>query len=267
MLNSELKNYSQKALEAAQIAGKIHLKHFSHLKSIKDKDYEGDLVTEADNEAEKSVLEYLKSHFKNHGFIGEEGSSKDQNTEYTWVIDPLDGTVNYAHQFPFFAVSIALMHNKNPIVGVIYNPYFDELFQAELGCGARLNGVSIKVSETSALPKSLLASGFAYDRRETKDNNYFEFCHLTNITHGVRRLGSAALDLAYVACGRLDGYWERGIKVWDIAAGSLIVKEAGGKISAYDSSELDIFSGRILATNGKIHKSLSEELIKIKNIK
>jgi myo-inositol-1(or 4)-monophosphatase len=148
-----------------------------------------------------------------------------------------------------------------PQVGAVYNPFRDELFRAAKGLGATLNRRPIYVSQTEQLKKSLLVTGFAYDRTETSDNNYAEFCHLTHLTQGVRRSGAAALDLVDVACGRLDGYWERGIKPWDIAAGIVILEEAGGKVTAYDDKKaIDIASGRILATNGKIHRSLSQAL-------
>jgi myo-inositol-1(or 4)-monophosphatase len=147
-----------------------------------------------------------------------------------------------------------------PVVGVIYNPFRHELFQAAQGLGAYLNRRPIAVSQTTSLGKSLLVSGFAYDRRETADNNYAEFCYLTHQTQGVRRSGSAAIDLADVACGRLDGYWERGINPWDITAGIILVQEAGGQVSAYDGSPLVLASGRILATNGQIHAPLSQAL-------
>ena len=147
-----------------------------------------------------------------------------------------------------------------PAVGAVYNPFSDELFQAATGLGATRNRCPIQVSQTQELSKSLLITGFAYDRRETTDNNYAEFCHLTHLTQGVRRLGCASMDLAGVACGRLDGYWERGIQPWDMAAGIVILREAGGKVTAYDGSPLDIASGRILATNSLIHDALSQAL-------
>ncbi len=163
---------------------------------------------------------------------------------------------------PFFAVSIGLLIAGVPEVGVIFDPSRQELFRAAKGLGATKNRRPIQVSNTNQLSESLLVSGFAYDRHETIDNNYAEFCHLTHLTQGVRRSGSAALDMAHVACGRLDGYWERGIAPWDVSAGVILLQEAGGKVTAYDESLLSIESGRILATNGLIHHSLSQELIK-----
>lgn len=177
-----------------------------------------------------------------------------------WVIDPLDGTTNYAHGYPQAAVSIGLLASGKPLVGVVYNPIREELWSAADGLGATLNRVPIRVSRTNNLTNSLLVTGFAYDRRETEDNNYAEFCYLTHLTQGVRRGGSASLDLCDVATGRLDGYWERGLKPWDLLAGVVIVKEAGGFVTAYDGSEFDLDSGRILATNGYIHSQLSNAL-------
>ena len=235
-----------------------------YLGKVEDKTTEkrpGDLVTAADKAAETVVLETLRRHFPEHAILAEEsGKLGNQNREYLWAIDPLDGTTNFAHEYPFFAVSIGLLINGVPQVGVIYDPFHNELYRAAQGLGATCNHRAISVSKASELSKSLLVTGFAYDRRETSDNNYTEFCHLTHLTQGVRRGGSAALDLAHVACGRLDGYWERGLSPWDITAGIIILREAGGKVTAYDGSDFKMDSGRILATNGYIHQSLSREL-------
>jgi myo-inositol-1(or 4)-monophosphatase len=196
-----------------------------------------------------------------HKILAEEsGQLGNQESAYLWAIDPLDGTTNYAHQYPASAVSVGLLIDGVPQVGAIFDPFREELFRAAKGLGATRNRRPIRVSDTATLEKSLLVTGFAYDRRQTTDNNYAEFCHLTHLTQGVRRSGSAALDLAYVACGRLDGYWERGLSPWDIAAGIVLVEEAGGTVTAYDRSPLNISSGRILATNGQLHSSLSQAL-------
>jgi myo-inositol-1(or 4)-monophosphatase len=250
------------ATEAALAAGKVLQEYLGKLEdAVIEKQRPGDLVTAADKASEVVILDILRHHFPEHSILAEEsGKLGDQENEYLWAIDPLDGTTNYAHQYPFFAVSIGLLIKGVPQVGVIYDPLHDELFRAAHDLGATLNHHQIKVSQTSQLSKSLLVTGFAYDRRETSDNNYAEFCHLTHLTQGVRRSGSASLDLAHVACGRLDGYWERGLSPWDIAAGVILLQEAGGKVSAYDNTPLKIESGRILATNGYIHNSLSQEL-------
>ncbi|MBC5796136.1 MAG: inositol monophosphatase family protein [Sphaerospermopsis sp.] len=253
------------ATEAALSAGVVLQDYLGKVEdAITEKGRPGDLVTAADKASEKVILEIINRHFPQHSILAEEsGKLGNQTSEYLWAIDPLDGTTNYAHQYPCFAVSIGLLIQGVPKVGVIYDPFHNELFRAAAGLGATRNRRPIKVSQTSELSKSLLVTGFAYDRWETKDNNYAEFCHLTHLTQGVRRGGSASLDLAYVACGRVDGYWERGIAPWDIAAGIILVQEAGGQVTAYNGGDLQIDSGRILGTNGYIHNSLSQKLMQI----
>ncbi len=256
------------ATEAALAGGAILQKYWGKLEAVQEKGRPGDLITEADKYAEIAILEIIKRHFPHHSILAEEsGQQGDHSSEYLWAIDPLDGTTNYAHQYPFFATSIGLLINGVPEVGVVFEPFHNELFRAATGLGATRNRQPIKVSQTSSLSKSLLVTGFAYDRRETADNNYAEFCHLTHLTQGVRRSGSASVDLAHVACGRLDGYWERGLSPWDIAAGVVLVQEAGGTVTSYDRTQLIIHSGRLLATNGHIHESLSDELLKISPLK
>lgn len=259
---SQLQTYLEIATEAALAAGEVLQGYLGKVEDeISQKGRPGDLVTIADKASEAVILEILQRHFPDQAILAEEsGKLGNLESKYLWTIDPLDGTTNYAHQYPFFAVSIGLLIAGVPEVGVIFDPVHQELFRAARGLGATKNRRPIQVSQTIQLKDSLLVTGFAYDRRETADNNYAEFCHLTHLTQGVRRSGSAALDLAHVACGRLDGYWERGLSPWDIAAGVILLKEAGGKVTAYDGSPLIIESGRILATNGKIHHALSQEL-------
>jgi len=261
-MTSQLSNFLEIATEAALAAGEVLLSYLGKIGTATQKGRPGDLVTVADKASEAVVLEILQRHFPDHSILAEEsGKLGLPESQYLWAIDPLDGTTNYAHQYPFFAVSIGLLIAGIPEVGVIFDPFHQELFRAAKGLGATKNRRPIQVSTTNKLSESLLVSGFAYDRHETEDNNYAEFCHLTHLTQGVRRSGSAALDLAHVACGRLEGYWERGIAPWDISAGVILLQEAGGKVTAYDESPLSIESGRILATNGLIHHSLSQELI------
>ncbi|MBE9205015.1 inositol monophosphatase [Nostoc sp. LEGE 06077] len=262
---TQLQIFLDIATEAALAAGAVLQGYLGKLEdAITEKGRPGDLVTAADKASEAVVLEILHRHFPLHSILAEEsGKIGNQDNEFLWAIDPLDGTTNYAHQYPFFAVSIGLLIDGAPQVGVIYDPLHNELFQAAAGLGATRNRRPIKVSETSELRKSLLVTGFAYDRRETSDNNYAEFCHLTHLTQGVRRSGSASIDLASVACGRVDGYWERGLSPWDIAAGIILLQEAGGQVTAYDGSPLQINSGRLLATNGYIHETLSHELTQV----
>ena len=266
-MTAQLSGFLEIATEAALAAGEVLLSYLGNIGTATQKGRPGDLVTVADKASEAVVLEILQRHFPTHAILAEEsGKLGLAESEYLWAIDPLDGTTNYAHQYPFFAVSIGLLIGGVPEVGVIFDPFHQELFRAAKGLGATKNRRPIQVSTTNQLSESLLVSGFAYDRHETTDNNYAEFCHLTHLTQGVRRSGSAALDLAHVACGRLDGYWERGIAPWDISAGVILLQEAGGKVTAYDESVLSIESGRILATNGLIHRSLSQELIKVPSL-
>jgi myo-inositol-1(or 4)-monophosphatase len=252
------------ATEAALAGGAVLQAYWGKLSSIQEKGRAGDLVTEADQLAEQAILQVLQRHLPDHQILAEEsGMSGNLDSAYLWAIDPLDGTTNYAHQYPFSASSVGLLHHGIPSVGVIFDPFHNELFRAAKGLGATRNRTPIQVSQTKELAKSLLVTGFAYDRRETPDNNYAEFCQLTHLTQGVRRGGAASVDLAYVACGRLDGFWERGLSPWDMAAGVVLVEEAGGQVTAYDQSPFLLNSGRILATNGQIHDQLSQTLLKI----
>ncbi|MBW4420561.1 MAG: inositol monophosphatase [Myxacorys californica WJT36-NPBG1] len=255
------------ATEAASCAGAVLQTHWGKLEHVREKGRPGDLVTEADKAAETAILDVLRRHVPEHSILAEESGQFDNaQSEYLWAIDPLDGTTNYAHQYPFFAVSVGLLINGVPQVGVVFDPIHNDLFRAAKGLGATCNRQPIRVSQTADLERSLLVTGFAYDRRQTSDTNYPEFCHLTHLTQGVRRDGAAALDLAYIACGRLDGYWERGLSTWDSAAGVVLVREAGGEVTAYDRTPFDLASGRILATNGEIHEALSRELMHVKQL-
>lgn len=267
MTDVQLKIFLDIATEAALAAGAVLQAYWGNLEEVQEKGRPGDLVTEADKAAEKAILEVLRRHVPDHGILAEEsGALGDITGTYLWAIDPLDGTTNYAHQYPFSSASVGLLIDGVPHVGAIFDPFHNELFRAGKGLGATRNRRRIQVSQASSLSKSLLVTGFAYDRRETTDNNYAEFCHLTHLTQGVRRSGSASLDLAHVACGRLDGYWERGLSPWDVAAGVVLVEEAGGRVTAYDDSPFQIRSGRILATNGQIHAELSKELLQVPSL-
>jgi myo-inositol-1(or 4)-monophosphatase len=259
-----LKTLLDIATEAALAGGEVLKAYWGKLESIQEKGRAGDLVTEADQLAEQAILAVIQRYVPEHQILAEEsGKSGNFSSPYLWAIDPLDGTTNYAHQYPFSASSIGLLQNGVPCVGAIFDPFHNELFLAAKGLGATRNEQPIHVSQTDSLAKSLLVTGFAYDRRETVDNNYAEFCHLTHLTQGVRRGGAAAVDLAYIACGRLDGYWERGLSPWDLAAGIVLVQEAGGIVTAYDQGPFSFSAGRILATNGLIHDALSQELAKV----
>ncbi len=257
----QLQPLLETALATAHHAGSVIRENWgkSHLISHKEADI--DLVTEVDRDSEREIIRILTQKYPSHAILTEEqGSKTGSNTDFLWVIDPLDGTTNFTHQYPMVSVSIALLFQGTPVIGVVYNPIFQEFFHAAQGIGAFLNHQPIRVSSVDSLDKSLLASGFSYDRKSNPDNNYSEFCLLTHLSQGVRRGGSAALDLAYVAAGRFDGYWERGIKPWDIAAGTLLVREAGGLVSGYDNTPLDLYSGFIVAANPLIHPVLTEKI-------
>ncbi|MEO0541281.1 MAG: inositol monophosphatase family protein [Cyanobacteria bacterium P01_A01_bin.105] len=260
----DLARYLDIATAAALAGGAVLQKFWGQLSQIQEKGRSGDLVTEADKGAEVAVLAVLRRHLSDHAILAEEsGASGAQDNPFLWAVDPLDGTTNYAHQFPLCAVSIGLLIEGVPSVGVVYNPILNELYQAAAGLGATCNHHPMQVSNTPSLDKSLLVSGFAYDRREVLDNNYAEFCQLTHLSQGVRRVGSASLDLAFVAKGCIDGYWERGLSPWDLAAGVVLVQEAGGQVTAYDGSPFDIYSGRTLATNGHLHRAMVDTLAQV----
>ncbi len=249
------------AISAAH-AGAEQLRRFwGKLSSVRLKTSTTDLVTEADENSENAIKETLLNAFPGDSILAEEsGGPRAADHPRLWVVDPLDGTTNYTHQYPFVAISIALLWRGTPVVGVVYNPFMDELFTSSLEGGTFLNGSPVHVSAVKDLSGCLLATGFSYDRRTNPETNYEQFCHLTHICQGVRRCGAASLDLAYVSAGRLDGYWERGLQPWDVAAGAQLVKEAGGMLSSYNSAPLDLFSGRIVATNGIIHNDLCQAL-------
>lgn len=243
------------ATDAAQKAGLMLRKNIDVSGKISYKSAV-DLVTSFDNEAQGIIFESLSGLFPDHDFIAEEGLSKNKGSEFLWIIDPLDGTTNYAHSFPIFSVSIALEKNKSIVLGVVYDPMRDENFTAVKGGGAFLNGRKIKTSSISDLDKSLLATGFPYDVRESNVNNINHFKNFVTRVQGIRRGGSAAMDLCYVACGRFDGFWELKLKPWDVAAGAIIVEEAGGRISDFQNKEFDFIGLETLATNGLIHDQM-----------
>jgi myo-inositol-1(or 4)-monophosphatase len=248
------------ATEAAMAAGTL-LRGFRQDDLDIQEKRPGDLVTAADRASETLVMEILTRHFPQDEVLTEEsGQLGSAGSTYRWVVDPLDGTTNFAHGYPFASVSIGLLQEGEPVLGVVADVFHDRLFRALQGSGSTCNRRPLRVSPTAELSRSLLVTGFAYDRRETLDNNYAEFCHFTHLTQGVRRGGSAALDLAYVASGQLDGYWERGLSPWDITAGIVLVREAGGVVTSYDGSPLEVSSGRLLASNGKIHLQMQAEL-------
>jgi len=222
-----------------------------------------DLVTEMDRKAELYILNAIRGEFPYHTIISEESGISQGQDENVWYIDPLDGTVNYAHGVPIFSVSIAFAENGQTIFGVVYDPMQDEFFSAERGKGAWLNGTPMQVSKTNNLDSSLLTTGFGYDIRTNPKNNLNHYENFSLKSRGVRRLGSAAIDMAYVAAGRLDGYWEISIFPWDIAAGILFVEQAGGKVTDIQGGLVQLSpSPTLLATNGRIHDEMLAELNK-----
>jgi len=245
---------------SAQIGNEILKINYNKIRKISSKGRKGDLVTNVDLEVENKIKEYLLQETPNISIHAEETGKLNKSSDLTWCIDPLDGTTNYSHGYPFFGSSIGLLYKNKPIIGAISVPYLSELYSACIGLGSFCNDIKLKVTSPSNLSDSLLVTGFAYDRFEVEDNNYAEFCYLTHKTRGVRRGGAAAVDLAFVAAGKVDGYWERGLEVWDLAAGAIIVKEAGGTISDYPSGEFNLSSGRILACSPSIEKELKKEL-------
>lgn len=241
-------------------AGQIIRESYEQVQEVGRKSTEIDLVTEVDHAVERLLVGAILERFPDHAILAEEGHGTQQVSEYLWVIDPLDGTVNYAHGFPIFAVSVALRKGDETILGVVYDPLRDEMFAAEKGAGATRNGQPIHVSNTGRLQNSLLATGFPYDRATRSDNNVAEFNRLITRVQGIRRAGAAALDMAYVAAGRLDGYWEQHLSPWDWAAGVLLVTEAGGTVTDFDGRPWSLGKGKIVATNGYIHDELLETL-------
>ncbi|MDD5541739.1 MAG: inositol monophosphatase family protein [Acidobacteriia bacterium] len=247
------------AIDAAKSAGDVLMRSYEKPKEIQFK-AEVDLVTAMDRASEQVIIEKLLGQFPNHGVVAEETGARKARSEYRWIVDPLDGTTNYAHDLPLFSVSIALECRKEIIVGVVYDPVRPELFYAEKNGGAYLNGKPIHVSEVSDLGRALLVTGFPVQKRQQALKNVELFGAFTLRSQGVRRLGSAALDLCYVACGRFDAHWEFRLHAWDTAAGSLIVSEAGGKISDFGGQSFDPFGTETLASNGKIHVQMMEVL-------
>jgi Archaeal fructose-1,6-bisphosphatase and related enzymes of inositol monophosphatase family len=249
--------YLETAAEIAREAGALLSRYFDGRIGFELKG-DFDLVTEADRASERLVVERLTSHFPSHSIVAEEGSGHENSSEYRWYVDPLDGTTNFAHGYPVFNVTLALERAGEMIAGVVYDPIRDEMFQAERGGGAWLNGQRIRVSGCKTLADTLSSTGFPSRKRSTNINIHFYY-QLAMLTHGVRRGGSAAIDLAYVACGRLDAFWEFGLNPWDMAAGILLVSEAGGRVSDMTGNPVSLRGPHLLADNGLVH----EEFLKL----
>jgi myo-inositol-1(or 4)-monophosphatase len=259
-----MKGHLEVAKAAAVRAGNILRDRISESREVA---YKGEinLVTEMDRLSERIVVETILETFPDHGILAEEEAQIKNSSGFLWIIDPLDGTTNYAHRYPSFSVSIGLERSGDVIVGVVYDPMRDELFSAARGQGAFLNGNPIAVSRTDVLIRSLLATGFPYDRAVNKENNLNYFNALIMASQEIRRSGSASLDLCALAAGRLDGYWELKLHPWDVAAGSLIVQEAGGELTDFSGKRSSIRDNEILASNGRIHSQILEIIDRVKH--
>ena len=242
-------------IKAIHRGARVLRNHFGRISQVSQKSA-FDLVTEADTESEKQIIETIRETFPDHAILAEESGVNNGTAEYQWLIDPLDGTTNYVHQLPFFTISIALASGGNIELGLILNPMDGELYSAIAGRGAALNDTPIQVSSTASVSDSLLVTGFPYDFSGIVEPAMKRFSICQQASQGVRRLGSAALDLCYVACGRFDGFWEQNLKPWDKAAGAIIAAEAGAVITDFSNQPFSIDQKEILVTNGRIHQEM-----------
>ena len=252
------------ASEASRKAGEILTAHFGSIRHIRKKGTI-DLVTDADLQAEKIILQTIRRYFPDDHIIAEESGSQGASHERTWIVDPLDGTTNFAHGFPFFAVSIAFQEAEETVLGIVYNPYLDEHFEAAKASGARFNGRPITVTDTAEIGDSLLATGFPYDIHENAGNVLDLFGRFVTTAQGVRRPGSAALDLCYLACGRFDGFWEKDLQPWDTAAGALIVQEAGGMLATYQGNPYTPYEKSLVAANPALLQNMLQIITQVKS--
>jgi myo-inositol-1(or 4)-monophosphatase len=245
------------AIEAAREAGKFLKYSVGKVRKIETKEgEERNLVSEIDRGSEEKIISLIKRHYPAHGILAEESGGSDPDAEYKWIIDPLDGTTNFLHGLPVFCVTIGIERRGEIIAGVVYDPNQDILYTAEKGCGAYMNGRRMKVSTTGKLINSLLMTGFPYDVAQNPEHAVEHFVNFLMEARGIRRFGSAALDLCYVAAGRLDGFWEVNLHPWDMAAGILLVTEAGGKVSDFAGAPLSIYGKKVVASNGVIHDAM-----------
>lgn len=256
----DLDKYKKVMFHAAEESAKILLKNFNTNFKISRKKFYNDLVTEVDKKSESKIIGIIRKNFPGHNILSEEAGELNKDSDYVWIIDPLDGTVNYAHSVPIYSISIALEIKKKIQLGLIYNPVNGEKFFAQKGKGAYLNNKKIRKSGIKYLKDALLVTGFPYGAVNNPDHALDHFNNF--LRHGipVRRLGSAALDMCYVACGRFDGFWEVSLNPWDVAAGYVILNEAGGKITNFKGENFSVYSKQLLATNGKIHKEMMDIL-------
>ena len=247
-------------MNIAKEAGELIRNGFGKNNKVEFKTNETNLVTEIDKAAEKLITDFIKKKFPSHGILAEESGEMKTGADYLWVIDPLDGTTNFAHGLPVFSVSIGLQKNNTTIAGVVYDVINRVAYSAEKGSGAFANDEKMSVSSNDILRRSVLASGFPYNVNENPDNLLEKFAEMTKLVRGMRRLGSAAMDLAYTAKGVFDGYWEMNLNPWDICAGMLLVEEAGGRVSDFQDKPIDMHAKKILATNGQVHNKMIEVL-------
>jgi myo-inositol-1(or 4)-monophosphatase len=248
------------ALALAREAGALQKQRFGEPREIQTKSSAIDLVTDVDRACDALIRERVRAAFPGDGLLTEEAAEVQSTSGWRWIVDPLDGTTNYAHGFPHFSVSIAAERGGRVELGAIYDPIRDELFHAARGGGAFRNGSAVRVSAAEKLERSLLATGFAYDVHSAHNENLDYFARFMRRAQAVRRAGSAALDLAYVACGRFDGFWELSLHPWDVAAGLLMIEEAGGVASDLDGGPVPADATRVLASNGRLHAAMLEVL-------
>jgi myo-inositol-1(or 4)-monophosphatase len=247
-------------IKISKEAGNIIRNGFGTNLNIEYKTNESNLVTEIDKASEKLITEFIKKNYPTHGILAEEGGETKSNSEYLWVVDPLDGTTNFAHGVPIFSVSIGVQKNGKSIAGVVYDVMQDVVYSAEKGSGAFANGRKITVGKNDKLNHSVLVTGFPYNVADNPETIFKKFEALTKASRGMRRLGSAAIDFCYVAKGVFDGFWEVSLNPWDICGGKLILEEAGGIVTDFNGNEIDIFSKKILATNRLVHNAMAEIL-------
>jgi myo-inositol-1(or 4)-monophosphatase len=251
-----MNDLTRMAVDAARSAGRLVRDGFERPHETATKGGR-ELVTEVDRASEETILEAILAECPDDLVIAEETAPTQADSHRVWIVDPLDGTNNYAHGYPFFSIAIAVEEDRVLRSGVVYDPLRDEMFVAEKGRGASVNGAPVRVSNNGSLMHSLVATGFPYDRTETASNNLSNLNRLIVAVRGIRRGGSAELDLVYVGCGRLDGFWESGLKTWDVSAGGMIVMEAGGTVTNFGSADWDHRRGDIIASNGLIHGELA----------
>ena len=259
-MKENLEKIEKVAIHAAKEAGKILASFLGHIKDISEKKQAG-LVTEADKKSEEKIISIIKKHFPGHAILAEESGLHKESHAFKWIIDPLDGTTNYTHQIPFFCTSIGIEQAGKIVVGVIFDPIHEELYTVIKGKGAYKNGRKLSVSRTQKLGECLIATGFSYQRGKELEHSLSILKPFMELTQGIRRCGSAVWDICQVAEGHFDGFWEKGLSPWDVAAGVLLLEEAGGKISKYDGTSATVYDREIIASNGLIHQEMVQIIL------